>query len=100
MACGIKDNHHIIGIVHELISIHSQTYFLQTFKTSYMMLQVAYTASSPVFGEDKDHYPRFYRVVPVIRQIAEGCVAVVKKLHWKRIAIITGEDEFYYNVCT
>ena len=62
------------------------------------MSQVAYTASSPLFGEDKENYPRFFRLVPVIKQVVDGLVALVKKLQWKRVAIISHQENFYHSV--
>ena len=62
------------------------------------ILQVAYTASSSLFGEDKEHYPRFFRLIPVAKQLVHGCVALIDKFHWKRVAVVTHDDEFYFNV--
>jgi len=61
-------------------------------------LQVTYTASFSLFGKDKIRYPRFYRLVPITEQIADGYVALIKKLNWKRVTVITDEDELNLNV--
>ena len=61
--------------------------------------QVAYTASSSLFGIDKERYPRFYRLVPITEQLADGYVALVKKLNWNRVAVISYDDELSLNVC-
>lgn len=61
--------------------------------------QVAYTASDSVFGDDRIRYPRFYRMVPITKQIAEGYVALIKKLNWNRVAMISYDDDFNINVC-
>ena len=37
-------------------------------------------------------------MVPITKQLADGCVALIEKLHWKRISIISHEDEFYFSV--
>ena len=60
--------------------------------------QVAYTASSSLFGIDKVRYPRFYRLVPITEQLADGYVALVRELNWNRVAVISYDDEFYLNV--
>ena len=65
-----------------------------------MILQVAYTVTSSLFGEDKDHYPRFYRLVPITEQVVNAYVALVKKLNWKRVLIISYDDEFFTDVST
>ena len=64
----------------------------------YPSLQVAYTASDSVFGVDKESYPRFYRMVPITEQVADGYLALVKKLNWNRVAVITYDDDFNVNV--
>ncbi|XP_065917608.1 gamma-aminobutyric acid type B receptor subunit 2-like [Dysidea avara] len=60
--------------------------------------QVSYTASSSLFGEDKFSYPRFYRLVPITEQVADGYVAVVKKLRWRRVAVISHDSELHLSV--
>ena len=59
---------------------------------------MAYTVTSSLFGENKDRYPRFYRLVPITEQIVSGCVALVKKLNWNRVLIISYGSEFYSDV--
>ncbi|XP_065917614.1 gamma-aminobutyric acid type B receptor subunit 1-like [Dysidea avara] len=61
------------------------------------LTQVAYTASSSLFGKDKVRFPRFYRLVPITEQITDGYVALVEKLNWKRVTVITDEDELNLN---
>ena len=61
---------------------------------------MAYTAGAPLYGVDKENYPRFYRLVPTVKQLVDGYVALIDKLHWKRVAIISHLDEFYFNVCS
>ena len=51
-----------------------------------------------MFGKDKTRFPRFYRMVPVTEQIADGYVALVKKLNWKRVTVITDGNELNLNV--
>ena len=63
-----------------------------------MIFQVAYTVASSLFGEDKDHYPRFYRLVPIKEQVVNGYVALVKKLNWQRVLIISYHNDFYTDV--
>ena len=61
---------------------------------------MAYTASSSLFGIDKESYPRFYRMVPITEEVAGAYVALVKELNWNRVAIISYDnDEYYLNVC-
>ena len=67
--------------------------------TPYFSLQVAYTASDAVFGVDKEKYPRFYRLVPVLEQTIDGCIALLKHLNWKRAAVIVYDDDYNVNVC-
>jgi len=38
-------------------------------------------------------------MVPITEQVADGYVALVKKLNWKRVAIISYDDDFNINVC-
>ena len=52
-----------------------------------------------MFGIDKQRYPRFYRTVPITKQIIDGYVALVKELNWKRVAIISYDDDFNTPVC-
>ncbi|XP_065916318.1 gamma-aminobutyric acid type B receptor subunit 1-like isoform X2 [Dysidea avara] len=59
--------------------------------------QVSYTASSPVFG-DIQRYPRFYRLVPEAREFSDGYVAIVKHLHWRRVAVVYYSDDFTLNL--
>ena len=59
---------------------------------------MAYTASSSLFGKDKVRFPRFYRLVPITEQMADGYVALIEKLNWKRVTVITDEDELNLNV--
>ena len=61
---------------------------------------MAYTVATSFFGEDKDRYPRFYRLVPITEQIVSGYVALVKKLNWNRVLIISYDREFYSDVST
>ena len=65
---------------------------------SYNYAQVAYTASSSLFGVDKESYPRFHQMVPITEQIADGYVALAKYLNWNRVAIISYDDEVDLNV--
>ena len=59
---------------------------------------MAYTASSSLFGKDKVRFPRFYRLVPITEQMADGYVALIEKLNWNRVTVITDEDELNLNV--
>ena len=43
-------------------------------------------------------YPRFYRLGPTVREIADGYVALVKTLGWNRVAMISHDIELYYTV--
>lgn len=61
-------------------------------------MQVAYTVSSSLFGKDKVRFPRFYRMVPITEQVADGYVALAENLGWKRITVLTDEDELNLNV--
>ena len=63
-----------------------------------MIFQVAYTVALLLFREDKDHYPQFYRLVPITEQVVSGYVALVKKLNWKRVLIISYRSDFYTDV--
>lgn len=67
--------------------------------TQQLSLQVAYTASDAVFGVNKEKYPRFYRLVPVLEQTIDGCIALLKHLNWKRAAVIVYDDDYNVNVC-
>ena len=60
---------------------------------------MSYTASSSVFA-DIIRYPRFFRFVPIAEEFAEGFVAVIKELKWKRVAVISYIDEFMLKVNT
>ena len=53
-----------------------------------------------MFGKDKDHYPLFYRLIPITEQIVIAHLALVRKLNWKRILIISFDSEFYLDVST
>jgi len=37
--------------------------------------------------------------VPITEQVADGYIALIEKLNWKRVTIITDEDELNLNVC-
>ena len=52
-----------------------------------------------MFSTDKKSYPRFYRMVPIIEQLADGYVALIKELNWNRVAIISYDNENYFKVC-
>ena len=60
---------------------------------------MAYTASDSVFGIDKESYPRFYRMVPVTKQIVDGYIVIMKELNWNRVALISYDDDFNIDVC-
>ena len=38
-------------------------------------------------------------MVPITEQLADGYVALVKKLNWNRVAVVSHDDEFNMNVC-
>ena len=61
-------------------------------------MQVAYTSSSLLFGMDKQSYPRFYRLAPTTKEIADGYVVIVKKLGWRRVVIISHDSVLYHTV--
>ena len=61
---------------------------------------MAYTVATSLFGEDKDCYRRFYRLVQITEQIVSGYVALVKKLNWNRVLIISYDREFHSDVST
>lgn len=48
--------------------------------------------------ENKTRFPRFYRLVPIAEDFADGFVAVVKKLNWNRVAVLSYDDDFVVNV--
>ena len=89
---------------------HHKTFlFLMLYMCLHCLLlitQVSYTASSSLFGEDKFSYPRFYRLVPVTEQVADEYMAVVKRLRWRRVAVVSHGSELFlsvrysYKVCT
>ena len=59
--------------------------------------QVSYTASSKVF-ENRTRFPRFFRLVPIAEDFADGFVAVVKRLEWNRVAVLSYDEDFVFNV--
>ena len=59
---------------------------------------MAYTTSSSVFGINKERYPRFYRLVPIAEQAVDGYIALMKELDWKRVAVISYDDDFNMEV--
>ena len=61
---------------------------------------MAYTASDSKFARERHRYPRFYRMVPLTEQVADGYVALIKQLQWKRVAVISHDDDFNINVST
>ena len=61
-------------------------------------MQVSYTAGSPLFVEDKNSYPRFFRLIPSLQQFADENVAIVNELNWNRVAIVSYASEFLLNV--
>ena len=48
--------------------------------------------------ENKTHFPRFYRLVPIAEDFADGFVALVKKLKWHRVAVLSYDEDFVFNV--
>ena len=38
-------------------------------------------------------------MVPITEQLADGYVALAKRLNWNRVAVISYDNEFYLNVC-
>ena len=60
---------------------------------------MSYTASSSVFA-NTTKYPRFFRLLPIAEDFADGFVAVIKELQWKRVAVISYIDEFMDKVMT
>ena len=58
---------------------------------------MSYTASSSVFA-DATRYPRFFRLLPIAEEFANGFAAVIKELKWKRVAVIAYIDEFMVKV--
>ena len=38
-------------------------------------------------------------MVPITEQVVDGYVALVKELNWKRVAIISYDDDFNTRVC-
>ena len=53
-----------------------------------------------MLAKDKKSYPRFYRMVPITEQLADGYVALARKLNWNRVAIISYDSDYYLNVCS
>ena len=51
-----------------------------------------------MFGKDKDHYPLFYRLIPITEQIVIAHLALVRKMNWRRVLIISYDSEFYLDV--
>ena len=60
-------------------------------------MQVCYTVSSIVFA-NTTRYPRFFRLLPIAQDFADGFVAVIKELNWKRVAVIAYINEFMLEV--
>lgn len=48
--------------------------------------------------ENKTHFPRFYRLVPIAEDFADGFVALVKRLNWNRVAVLSYDEDFVFNV--
>ena len=61
------------------------------------LLQVSYTVSSTIFG-DTTRYPRFFRLLPITEDFADGFVAVIKELKWTRVAVVAYINEFMLKV--
>ena len=59
---------------------------------------MAYTASDSKFARERHRYPRFYRMVPLTEQVADAYIALIKELNWKRVAVISHDDDFNINV--
>jgi len=38
--------------------------------------------------------------VPIAEDFADGFVAVVKRLKWNRVAVLSYDEDFVLNVCT
>ena len=71
--------------------------FNGTMAMNFEFLQVSYTVSSSAFANTV-RYPRFFRLLPIAEEFANGFVAVVKKLNWNRVAVISYLDEFVSKV--
>ena len=48
--------------------------------------------------ENKTRFPRFYRLVSTAEDFADGFVAVVKRLKWNRVAVLSYDEDFVFNV--
>ena len=53
--------------------------------------------SSSAFG-NTTKYPRFFRLLPITEDFADGFVAIVEKFEWKRVAVIAFTNEFMLKV--
>ena len=62
------------------------------------MLQVSYSATSPLFG-NMIRYTRFYRTVPEVTRFFVPYAEVLQWLNWKKVAVIYYDDDFTLNVC-
>ena len=62
------------------------------------VLQVSYRSISSQFAVDKISYPRFFRLVPRSQQFADVIVAIVNKLKWRKVAMITYASDFLFGV--
>lgn len=51
-----------------------------------------------MFATDKTSYPRFFRLVPRAEQYADVVVAIINKLKWKKVAMITYATDFLFDV--
>jgi len=63
----------------------------------YPCVQVSYTASSSVF-ENRTKYPRFFRMIPISKEFANGYAALIKEQGWQKVAVISTIDDFTYTV--
>jgi len=63
-----------------------------------IVFQLSYAAISPLL-DNKERYPRFYRLVPSVIQYFEGYHVILKYFNWRRVAVIYYDDEFTLSVC-
>ena len=47
---------------------------------------------------DITRYPRFFRLLPIAEEFANGFAAVIKEFNWKRVAVIAYADAFMLKV--
>ena len=55
-------------------------------------------ASASIALDDNERFPNFFRTYPSDAKFGPIIVAIVKKFEWKRIAILTEDEDMFVGV--